>query len=310
MDEVKVPGLGRKVSRIGFGCWGIGGHGYGPVDDSDSVKAVNLALDLGINLFDTANVYGFGHSERILGRSLRGRWHEAVVCSKFGMDWNDAGETWKDSSPGGARQAIEGSLRRLGTDVIDLYLVHWKDSATPLEATIETLRRLREEGKIIAFGLSNVRRKEFSETIEAYELSALQLAFGLADRGNGPFLATASRKGLLTMAYGAVGRGVLSGEYTENHRFPPNDTRSDDPNFRGERLRKRLELVRCLADVGSGYGRSPAEVALRWVLDTSFTSAVIVGMTRANQVLTNSTLSEWSLSDDDFRTLEKCGNVS
>jgi myo-inositol catabolism protein IolS len=307
MEFVTVPQLGRPASVVGFGCWGIGGHGYGIVDDDDSVAAIRRALDLGINVFDTADVYGFGHSESVLGRALAGRWDEAVVVTKFGVAWKEGGETWKDSSPERARAAVEGSLRRLGVDSIPLYLVHWLDGHTPVEDTMDALGRLKDEGKIQAFGLSNVTGTALGQSLMAGP-AAVQLNFGLANRTQESALRDAVRRGMFTMAYGALSRGVLSGEYREGHRFASNDTRAADLDFSGERLRRRLSLVDHLARVGEAYGRTPAEVALRWALDAGCARCVVVGMTKAEQVEVNARLPEWRLSADDWSCLGQLGN--
>lgn len=306
MDYVSIRGLSAEASTLGFGCWGIGGHGYGPVDDMESVRCLRLARELGITLFDTADVYGFGHSERMLRRAFGSALADLVVVTKFGVRWDESGRTWKDSSAVYARQAVDASLRRLGLECLPILLIHWLDGTTPLDETLDALVQLRKDGKIRAFGLSNVTGRVLHGGLESYDLALVQMEFGIANQRN----VDAMRKcrehgGPAVVAFGSLSRGLMSGEYRVDTHFEKGDTRATDSTFKGERLARRLTLVEHLERVGGKYQRQPVEVALRWALDAPEAPAVIVGMTQEEQVRANAAVCEWRLSEDDWLELSR-----
>lgn len=307
MEYRSLAGVDPPVSRIGFGCWGIGGHGYGAVEDAESVLAIQAAVESGITLFDTADVYGFGHSETILGKALRGYWDRAVVSTKFGVVWDDQGRTRYDSSPHVVRSAVEASLGRLGLDTLDLVLMHWPDGVTPVAETMGELSRLRDEGKLRAFGVSNTTGEVLDNAVDSRAASAAQFELSVVRQRYCGDAERARAAGALTVAYGALGRGVLTGGYRSGHRFGPHDTRGGDAAFHGEELARRLRMVQLLEDCGRPHGRSSAQVALRWVLDSGPVDAVIVGVTKAAQAIENATVCEWRLSPDEVRILQEAG---
>ena len=145
----------NQITRIGFGCWAIGGHGYGNVSDDESIKSIQHAIDLGINFFDTADVYGFGHSEEILSKALGNKRHEVFIATKFGVAWDENGNTKKDCSPSRVVKALDASLKRLRIEIIPLYQIHWPDGTTNLDDTLDVLEKCQREGKIINIGCSN-----------------------------------------------------------------------------------------------------------------------------------------------------------
>ena len=148
MEYAKLGLSDLRVSRIGFGCWAIGGHGYGKTDDKESIKAIQKALHLGINFFDTADVYGFGHSEEILCKALGSQKDNVIIATKFGVNWDERGNTFYDCSPKRVTEALEGSLRRLKIDCIPVYQIHWYDNVSPILETLEVLKKYQESGKI------------------------------------------------------------------------------------------------------------------------------------------------------------------
>lgn len=175
MEYKKLGHSDIEVSRIGFGCWAIGGHGYGKVDDRDSMLAIQKAVDLGINFFDTADVYGFGHFEEILSKALGSKRHDVVIATKFGVNWDNNGKTFLDCSPGRIETAIDASLRRLKLEMIPLYQIHWYDNVTPLEEVLLQLKRCQEIGKIRYIGLSNFPIALLVEFLNTYSIEAIQM---------------------------------------------------------------------------------------------------------------------------------------
>jgi len=300
-----------RLSRIGFGCWAIGGHGYGIVDDRESIEAIQQALSSGINFFDTADVYGFGHSEEVLSKGLGARRHDVVIATKCGVCWDAAGKTYRDSSARRVVEALDGSLRRLRVDCIPLYQLHEHDGVTPLEETMEALCRCREAGKIRFIGCTNLVAAQVASMNAIDRLSSVQLLFSMVDRAHEPLLqACHEAEGMSTIVYGALVRGLLSGKYDRQSTFGRNDTRPTDADFQGLRLERNLELVSDVASVALQYDKSPAQVALRWVLDLPFISSVIVGMKTRDQVLSNVGAMGWSLPGEDWQRLSRSARAS
>jgi aryl-alcohol dehydrogenase-like predicted oxidoreductase len=304
MEYSKLGAKGLEYSKIGFGCWAIGGHGYGVVDDHESIIAIQKALNMGINIFDTADVYGFGHSEEILSRALGSKRHDVVIATKFGICWDDTGKTLRDCSAKRVVEALEGSLRRLRMDCIPLYQLHWHDGVTPVEETMEALIRCRDAGKIKFIGCTNLSRQLVDSMNKIERLSSVQLLFNLIERKNEKLLHDLFfTEGLSTIVYGALIRGLLSGKYNEKSEFGYNDTRSKDDNFKGKQLDRNLSIVRELISLGAFYKKSAAQIALRWVLDIPFISTVIVGMKTGIQVMENVGAIGWDLINEHWQNL-------
>jgi aryl-alcohol dehydrogenase-like predicted oxidoreductase len=277
-----------RVSRIGFGCWAIGGHGYGEVDDHDSARAIRRALDLGINFFDTADVYGFGRSETVLSKALESRRHDVVIATKFGVRWDSRGRTSRDCSAKAVVEALEASLRRLKVDCIPLYQIHWHDGKTPIAETMEALHKCREAGKVRHLGCSNFSLDLVQESRKNGHLESIQLPYNIGQREHEDTLrACHTQFGMGTLAYGILIRGLLSGKYDTESRFADGDTRSRDEQFRGTLLARNLGLLNALRSVCGRQGLSPVQGAIRWVLDQPFVTAAIVGAKTVEQIEEN-----------------------
>ncbi len=276
----------------------MGGHGWGTVSRDHSVRAVNTALDQGINFFDTADIYGLGEGERILGEALGERRDEAIIASKFGVRVADGG-TFYDNSPTRIRSALEKSLRRLGTDHIDLYQIHYLDGRTPLDDVVAALQDLRDRGLVRWFGLSNVSRDETRAIRDVGEtFVSFQNAYSLADRSNEHEIRSLTAGSALTpMTWGSLGQGILTGKYASSSSFGPNDrrTRTVYRNFHGAGLEHSLRVVETLRQIAAEVGRSVPAVAIRWILDTLDGSVAIVGMKNVHQVMSNLEAFGWSL---------------
>jgi aryl-alcohol dehydrogenase-like predicted oxidoreductase len=304
---VEYKKLGKtdlSVSRIGFGCWAIGGHGYGRVDDKESIGAIKTAIDLGVNFFDTANVYGFGHSEKILGKALGSKKNDVVIATKGGVSWDDGGNTFRDCSAKAMVESLEGSLRRLRIDCIPLYQIHWPDEKTPISETLEALERCRVAGKIKHIGCCNFPLETIKEVLEAYDLASAQSLFNLGDRENEATLRECSTSMKMSViVYGVLARGLFSGKYSFNSEFGKNDTRAEDQNFSGERLRRNLNILQALKTVAKKHNKSPTQVAIRWTLDLSFITCALVGAKTATQISENCGSVGWMLNKKERETL-------
>jgi aryl-alcohol dehydrogenase-like predicted oxidoreductase len=305
MEYARLGTSDLNVSRIGFGCWAIGGHGYGVVDDKDSINAVEKALDLEINFFDTADIYGFGHSEMILSKALGSRRHDVVISTKFGVCWNEQGQIYKDISPSWAVKALEGSLRRLQLDCIPLYQIHWYDGKTPIEATMEVLSRCRDAGKIRYIGCSNLPLALIDAARKIDCLISIQSHFNVVQRQNEDLLRDCFiSRSMGVLVYGVLARGLFSGKYDLKSQFGENDTRAIDGNFQGEKLTLNLSLANKLKKLGVLYQKSAAQIAIRWTLDAPFVTSALVGMKNMDQLVENIGALGWCLEEGDCKFLD------
>ena len=304
MEYRKLGSSDLSVSRIGFGCWAIGGHGYGRSNDRDSLNTIRQALDAGINFFDTADVYGFGHSEEILSKGLGPARNEVVIATKFGVTWDDSGRTYYDCSPQRLEKAIEGSLRRLKVDCIPLYQIHWYDNVTPLHSTLALLLRYQEQGKIKHIGCSNFSLSLLVDVSKEFRFETVQYPYNLADRSMSKTMETCVQTyGMSVITYDVLARGLFSGKHSIQHTFGRGDTRNKDGRFHGEQLTAYLRFVDRMRQTGKRYEKSPAQVAIRWVLQNESICASLVGMTNREQVTENVGAIGWALSADDHQDL-------
>lgn len=304
MEYRQLGNTELSVSAIAFGCWAIGGHGYGKVDDAVSIKAIHRALDIGINLFDTADVYGFGHSEEVLGKALGSKRNQVVIATKFGVSWDEYGHTGKCCSRERARTAVEASLRRLGVDAISLYQVHWHDGITPIADILEELDELLRQGKIRHYGCSNFPRTLMERVVSDKRFESLQTLYNVLRQEERPTIDYCSTElGMGVLVYGVLARGLFSGKYSAGATFGENDTRAGDPDFSEEALSRASGVIEKLKAVGSRYGKSPAQVAIRWVLDTPGVTSAIVGIKDYEQVESNVGGIGWKLERADHAEL-------
>ncbi|MDR3553433.1 MAG: aldo/keto reductase [Syntrophobacteraceae bacterium] len=309
MEYATLGNTQLVVSRVAFGCWATGGHGYGRTDDTESIASIREALERGVNFFDTADVYGFGHSERILCEALGVRRREVVIATKFGVCWDDAGKTFRDCSPKRAEAALEASLRRLDLESLPLYQVHWHDGVTPICDTIEALLKFQKAGKIQHFGCSNFSGDLLGQAGRIARPASNQLQFSVAHTEAKSLLEECFRDRVGNLVYGVLGRGALSGKYDLTSRFGEKDTRAVDLAFRGEELERNIRLANKLRVLGEHYGKSPSQVAIRWVLDNPFITSAIVGMKNVAQVLENSGAADWGLSSVDYSDLADSAKI-
>lgn len=296
---------GPRFTRMGMGCWAIGGHGWGTVNDDDSIKAVRRAYERGITFFDTADCYGFGKSERILRKSLGKSLKSLIVASKGGVRWSESGQVWHDSSPMYLRTAVEASLQRLGLERISLYYLHKHDGETPVSEAMDALVRLRQEGKIGEIGVANFSAAQLEDALKVAPVRVVQVQFNLLQRERGLELSTLCQKsGVLLVAWGVLADGLLTGKYNRRSIFGPDDHRSRLPVFKGEKMLEALQRVSDLRSVAEGRGVSLSQLALRWVMDVFPWSCPLFGAKTASQVEENIGASEWKLSGDEMTLID------
>ncbi|MGN0475957.1 MAG: aldo/keto reductase [Ruminococcus sp.] len=285
----------------------MGGYGWGNVQEQELIDAVNVAVDNGVNFFDTADTYGLGQSEITLGKALGNRRKNVVIATKFGVHAEPGKPTFYDNSPDYIRKCIEGSLNRLGTDYIDLYQVHYRDGVTPISEVIDTLDELKNKGYIRYYGLSNIHQEDLEELkLQKGKFVSFQDEYSLACRKNEKDIFTLSKELSLTpLTWGSLGQGVLTGKYDKNTSFGSDDRRSRDVyvNFHGEKLIKNLEIVEEMKKISKQNGKSVASIAIRFILDYIKDSVVLVGVKRPSQLISNIEAVGWNLSDEMLNNL-------
>lgn len=305
MEYKRLGTTNLEISRIGFGCWAIGGHGYGNVDDQESIKAIQKALDMGVNFFDTADVYGFGHSEEILSKALGSQRDKVVVATKFGVNWDKNGNTYKDCSPKRIIESLDASLKRLNIDCIPLYQMHWHDGKTPIEDVMGTLLKCRDAGKILHIGCSNFSKELISRASEISRVESYQCLYNLNKRQYENIIIYSSKKlNISVLTYGVIGRGIFSAKYNKDNQFGKNDTRMNDSEFQGEKYNKNILIAEKLNQIGKKYGKSSVQVAIRWVLENSNVTCAITGSKTFDQVAENVGSSGWFLDQNDMKIID------
>lgn len=308
MEYLTLKHSDLTVSRLCMGGCPMGGYGWGKVQEEELVSAVHTALDEGITFFDTADTYGLGQSERTLGKALGQRRKDVVVATKFGVRVG-GGKTVYDNSPAWIREAVEGSLKRLGTDYIDLYQVHYRDGVTPIADVVETLEELKRRGCIRAYGLSNIHSADIRELLPYQgKFVSFQNEYSLACRKNEEdMFRIAQTLGMNPLTWGSLGQGILTGKYTkDNVSFGSDDRRSREiyVNFHGEKLLKNLEIVEVMKQIAARHGKSVSAVAIRFILDRLPESVVLCGAKRPSQILGNVEGVDWHLTQEELSALD------
>ena len=306
MEYVTLGKSDLSVSRICMGGCPMGQYGWGDVQEKELLDAISVAIDNGVNFFDTADVYGMGTSEQTLAKGLGNRRSDVVIATKFGVRVEN-GRTFYDNSAEWIRKAVEGSLTRLNTDYIDLYQIHYRDGVTPLADVVESLLQLQQQGLIRHFGLSNVFEKDFQEIAKLKDyFVSFQDEYSLACRKNEEDIQHLAQELSLTpLTWGSLGQGVLTGKYTAETEFGNNDRRSRDiyVNFHGEKFRQNLRIVEAMRPIAAAHGKSIAAVAIRFIMDYLPSSVVLCGAKRPDQILGNIQGADWQLAVSELDIL-------
>ena len=304
---------GIQVSAIGFGCWEIGG-GYGSIEEEHFILAVNRALDLGVNCFDTAEAYGFGASEKSLAKALGARRKEAVIVTKFGIGYKEA-PNFRDSGRARAMASIEKSLQNLNTDYVDVYMVHWPDVNTPLEETMRALDDIVQQGKARAVGISNFRLEQIKTSMKARRVDVAQYCWNIFDqRMEKEIFPYCQEQGIGVMAYGSLAYGLLTGTFAENTDFGTDDWRARRGRmgainlfqhlFGPEYFPQNLKVVADLKALAAKYEKTLPQFALRWTLSNPVVSTALVGCRHENEVKDNLGALGWSISEADMKAID------
>ena len=318
MEQRNFSDTDLTCSVVGFGTWEMGTTQYGAIDIAEAVRAVEMAVDHGITLFDTAEVYGPFTSEELLARGLGARRKDVVVVTKVGFAYRDdpdargrAAVAGRDASPAHITAHAEQCLARLDTDYLDLLLIHWPDHKTPHEETIGALEALKQAGKIRHYGVSNYDVAMLRECERHGHLTANQVGYHLFDRRmEAEVLPFCSSAGIGFMAYGSLGFGLLTGAFTPETTFVDWDWRSSGsafglPLFKGETFLRELRVVDKLKTFAADHGRTVAQLAIAWVLGHPAMTVGLVGMRNERELEENIAAADWRLTDDDRRTIDR-----
>ncbi len=297
---------GISVSKVCLGTWAIGGWMWGGSEEKESIRTIHAALDRGVNFIDTAPVYGFGRSEEIVGKALRehGQRNRVVIATKVGLDWDEKGRVFRNSTRRRILKELEDSLRRLQTNYIDLYQVHWPDPLEPIEATAQVMAELLKTGKIRAIGVSNYSPKQMDRFRQIAPLHSIQPPYNLFERQiEQNVLPYAKQHGLAILAYGSICRGLLSGKMKPDSRFEGDDLRQFDPKFREPRYAHYLKAVAALSELAQKHHRQVLELAVRWVIDQG--AVALWGARHPGQLDPVDRVYGWSLTDQDIKDIDE-----
>ncbi|GAC1427553.1 MAG: aldo/keto reductase [Chloroflexota bacterium] len=297
MEMRQLGKNGPPVSAIGFGAWAMGGRGWGQVDDDETVAAVRRSVELGSTFLDTAEVYGDGQSEELIGRALSGGLRKEVfLATKVGGS---------DLSRKRIAEAIDNSLRRLQTDYVDLYQLHWPDEKTPVEESMQAMDDLVKAGKVRYVGVSNFDVPLMTRCLAVRHVDSLQPVYSMLNRGiEKEILPFCQQQGIGAVVYSPMAKGLLTGKYSPDATFSEGDVRQSDPLFQGERFRKNLELVERLKRIAQEHNATVVQLALNWTLQHPAVTVAIAGAKRPAQVAENVGGQGWQLTAQEKSAIE------
>ena len=309
METRRIGNQGLVAGAIGLGCMGMS-HAYGSGDETESIATIHRALDCGVTMLDTAEVYGPYTNEELVGKAIRGRRDQVVVATKFGIVIG-SGIGKLDGSPANARRAVEGSLKRLGVDVIDLYYLHRKDPAIPIEETVGAMKQLVEAGKVRFLGLSEVGVETIRRANKVHPISAVQSEYSLWERGIEQSILPVMRElGIGLVPFSPLGRGYLAGAFQTSAGFGEGDFRRSLPRFDDEHLAANQKLVDIVKAVAKRHGATPAQIALAWVLAIVPDSVPIPGTKRRTYLDENLGAANVRLTPADMAELDPLASMA
>ncbi|OGU35034.1 MAG: aldo/keto reductase [Ignavibacteria bacterium GWB2_35_6b] len=307
MIKRKIGNSSLEVFPIGLGTMGMSEF-YGEINEEQSIATIHKAIEVGVNFFDTADMYGSGHNEQLLGKALKGRFNEVVLATKFGNVRGSNGEfLGVNGKPEYVKQACEASLKRLGIDVIDLYYLHRVDPKTPIEETVGAMAELVKEGKVKYIGLSEVKGSTIKRANEVHPITAVQSEYSIWTRDIEQANLTECRElGIATVAYSPLGRGVLTGKIDFNDE---KDFRKHLPRLTGENLKTNMDVVKKIEEIAASKGVKASQLALAWVLAQGNDIIPIPGTKREKYLLENIEAVNISITNDELKELNKLSDI-
>lgn len=319
METRKLGQSDIEITVIAFGAWAIGGWMWGGADKKDAIKAIDTAIDNGMTTIDTASIYGFGLSEELVGKAIHGKRDKVQLLTKFGMAWGNAEgyfyfstkdndgkdiDIYKNSTKKKIIQDCEDSLRRLKTDYIDLFQIHWPDPLTTVSETMETLNRLIETGKIRAAGVCNYSVDLLIEAEKTINLASNQMPYSMVKRDiENDIVPYCTGKNMGILAYSPIQRGLLSGKIKPGHKFNAGDTRPDSPYFKEPNLTRILEFLEHLKPIAENHNATLSQLVLNWTIQQPGITCALAGARNASQVIENAGASDFSLEKNEIMTI-------
>ena len=306
MEHRRLGKSELNASVIGLGTWAIGGKFWGQTDEAAAIAAIQKALDSGVNLIDTAPIYGEGHSEEVVGKAIKGRRHQVILATKCGAGFKGP-DLFHNLTPKSIRKELEVSLRLLDTDVIDLYQCHFPDPNTPIEDTMEELARMKAEGKIRAIGVSNFDVALLTKAKKVAQIASNQVAYSLLNREiENELIPFCLEQDIGILTYGPMGGGILTGKYKQKPKFEPGDARTWFYNFYEEPQWSQVQaLLKELEKIAERHGKPVGHVAINWVCQQAGITSALVGARSPEQAEANAAAGSWKLSSEDLSNINK-----
>ncbi len=297
------------LTEIGFGAWAIGGgnwaFGWGPQNNAEAIAAIRRSIELGVNWIDTAAIYGLGHSEELVAQAVKGHRKEVIIATKCSMIWDERGVISNSLYADSVRRECIASLRRLNTDYIDLYQIHWPSDDERIEEGWETILRLMEEGKIRHGGVSNFTINHIERAQMVHPVSSLQPPYSMLDRGiEKELLPYCQEKGIGIIAYSPMQNGLLTGKF-DIANVAESDWRHRSPHFQEPALSASLKFIEEIRPIAEKYNKTVAQLAIAWVLRHEVVTSAIVGARRPSQIEETVGGAEWALDEDDIKTIDE-----
>lgn len=301
MAQLQLGTSSLKINRLGLGCMGMSEF-YGQSDEAQSIETLNTAIDLGVNFFDTADMYGSGHNEELIGKAFAGKWDQVVLATKFGFLRDEKGGfAGLDCSPAHIKEACEASLKRLNTEVIDLYYAHRIDPNVPIEDTVGAMKDLVDAGKVRYLGLSEASSEDLQKASREATITALQTEYSMWSRDvEGDILATCRELDIGFVAYSPLGRGFLTGAITSRDSLEDGDFRLNGPRFQEDTLEKNKAFLQLIENIAKEKDMTAAQVALAWVLNQGDNIFAIPGTRKISRLKENLTALEVNFSDKEL----------
>ena len=315
----KVDKIDNKISAIGLGCWNFGGD-WDSTDDTKSSKIILSAFELGINFFDVAPVYGWGHSEEVLGKTLKeaGIRDKVIIASKGGLLWNEKHETTNNLSKKSLLKEIDASLMRLQTDYIDIYQMHWPDPSVSLIETADALNEIKKAGKIRYVGLSNFSQKDVEEMMNHTEVHCQQSLYNMLERNTSSYhsidlaykteeevLPMVRKHGQAFLPYSPLFQGLLAGKFTSGKNFSENDIRNANPKLVGKDYEKYFEAANQIKELANLYDKPMNELALNWLRQKPEVTSIIGGASSVDQLKKNINCLSWEIDEEMMRKINE-----
>jgi aryl-alcohol dehydrogenase-like predicted oxidoreductase len=321
MEYRKLGQSEIKVSELAFGAWAIGGWLWGGADSNDAIQAIQTAVDNGMTTIDTAAVYGFGLSEELVGKAVKGKRDKVQILTKFGLVWDEKKGKFFFLSKDNSGKAIdiysfsskervisdcENSLRRLGTDYIDLYQIHWPDSTTPVSETMEALEILQKQGKIRAGAVSNYSVELMKEAIKTLSIASDQVPYSMVNRGiEDEIIPYCISNNIGILAYSPLQRGLLTGKLKQGHSFADGDSRPDSIYYKEPNFSRIIQLTNDLMEIAKGHNVNLSQLVLNWTINQPGITCALAGARNADQVLDNVKAVDFKLSAEDISIINE-----